>query len=85
MTTRTLEATVRWAIETLDANPYHQGARAILERTAAGSELHAAPAREALTRAERGRAQQPPPTQPAAGDWPAGMRRDAHRNEGEQP
>lgn len=75
MTVRTIEATVRWAIETLSAEPYHQGARAVLERAAGGSALYAGQAREALALAELARAEQPPPTEPAAGDWPASIRR----------
>jgi len=75
VTTRTIEATVRWAIETLSTEPYHQGARAVLERAARGAALYAGHAREALTLAEQARAEQPPPIEPAAGDWPAGMNR----------
>lgn len=73
MTTRTVEGTVRWAIERLDANPYHRGARTILEGAATGPALYAGDARAALARAEQARAQQPPPAQPDPDDWPNSM------------
>lgn len=75
MTTRTVEGTVRWAIDRLEARPYHQGARALLETVATGAALYARDAREALACAEQARAQQPPPAERDPDDWPAGWAR----------
>lgn len=73
MTTRTPEATIRWAIRKLDENPHHQGARALLETAVDGPAIYAADARAALDRAAEARTQQPPPDNPGD-DWPASWR-----------
>lgn len=70
MTTRTVEATIRWATDQLAANPHHQGARAVLEGAADGPAIHATTAQQALARAAEQRAQRPPPEEPDPGDWP---------------